>query len=152
MNRIVFLPRRCLLTAAVLVVFLLSAAGVHGHDLWLEKCEGGYLLLYGHIGTDGDGKASEVEIAREVPVRIAGSYAVVYVLMSQGYWSETPFEMKNLPKDEAGTSIRTWLSFESVKRIDQWVDGSSSPLTEGLEIIPVRKPLVLSEGRRSVLW
>jgi len=68
--------------------------------------------------------------------------------MSPGYWSETPFETKNLPKDKAGTSILTWLTFESVMRIDEWGDGVASPLTDGLEIIPLNDPFALSRGKK----
>ncbi len=165
MNRVV---SRCLLTAVVSAITL-AAAGASGHDLWLERCEGGYILLNGHLGSDissretidyqfsdiidvlcfdSDGKAVEAEVVRGVPARITGSCAVVYALMSSGYWSETPFETKNLPKDEAWDPIRTWLSYESVKRIDGWGEGLSSPFVDGLEIIPLRDPLVLKKGKK----
>jgi nickel transport protein len=158
MNRTVFV-----------LALLLAAAGAHGHDLWLEKCEGGYVLLNGHVGSgdsaretiayqfsdiisvccfDSEGNESEAEIERGFPARIAGSCAVVYAVMSSGYWSETPFETKNLPKDEAWDPIRTWISYESVKRIDGWSEGISSPRIDGLEIIPVKDPLVLEKGRK----
>jgi len=151
------------------LVLLLLAAGAHAHDLWVERCEGGYVLLNGHVGTeespcetveylysdiirilcfDGDGTGSDAEAPHEVPVRIEGRFAAVHVLMSPGYWSETPFETKNLPKDKAGSSILTWLTFESVIRIDEWGDGVALPLTDGLEIIPLKDPLSLSRGKK----
>ena len=157
---------------SALLLILLVAPGVQGHDLWLERCEGGYLLLNGHAGSeespretveylrsdiirilclDDKGKTSEAEASSDVPVRIDGLFSAVHVLMSPGYWSETPFETKNLPKDEAGSPIRTWLTFESVKRIDEWGDGVASPLTDGLEIIPLKDPLVLVPGKKARL-
>ncbi len=158
-----------LIPVAAILTCLLAAAGARAHDIWIAKNDDGYVLLYGHAGwsgvgaetieydpaivirtvcIDSDGTESEAEILDEQPLRIGGNFAAVYVLTSSGYWSETPFGLKNLPKDEVKSPIRSWLSFESVKRIDGWGEGISSPLTEELEIIPLRNPLVLSEGKK----
>ena len=163
----------CLIPAAAVIMLLLAAGGVYAHDIWIEKSSGGYVLLYGHAGHGGGeseiveydpadvvraicidraGTGVEAKIQDECPLRIGGSFASIYVLTSSGYWSETPFGLKNLPKDEAKSPIRSWLSFESVKRIDVWGDGTSSPLTEDLEITPVRNPLILSRGDKVRLF
>ena len=162
----------CLIPAAVVIMFLLAAGGVCAHDIWIEKNSGGYVLFYGHAGhgggeseiveydpaivvrtvcIDSDGTESEAEILDEQPLCIGGDFAAVYVLTSSGYWSETPFGLKNLPKDEAKSPIRSWLSFESVKRIDEWREGTSSPLTGDLEITPLKDPLKLSRGDKARL-
>jgi nickel transport protein len=166
MNRNIKPANLFLLVIAALTV-LLRAAGVNGHDLWLERTEGGYILRYGHLGSgcpsvertdylyaevecvqcfDTSGAGTEAEIARKDPVRIEGNFPVVSVLIYPEYWSETPFGFKNLPKDKAGSSIRSWLSIESVKRIDSWRDWISSPLTDSLDIVPLKNPLETASG------
>ena len=126
----------------LLFALLIAAAGhAHAHDLWLEKQGGTLVLLKGHRYSSHGG-AAEIEyspdevlrvlcfdpagVPREVPSRktypleIQGDCAASYVLTSSGYWSKTPFGTKNLPKDEARQPIRSWLSYESVKRLDAW--------------------------------
>lgn len=44
--------------------------------------------------------------------------------------------------------IKSWLSYESVKRIDGWDAKLARPLTQGLEITPLDDPLRLHEGEK----
>lgn len=137
------------------------------HEIWLEWQGKDLVLLYGHGGAghagaerieyaveevtevlcfDVSGVAVEPEVERVYPVRIDAECAVTCVLTSSGYWSKTPFGTKRLPKDEAKSPLRSWLSFEGVKRIDAWNAELARPLTAHLELVPLNDPLSLEEG------
>jgi nickel transport protein len=148
---------------------MLAAAPGHieAHDLWLERNEEGLILCYGHMGDGQDGVARieyppehvlsvicldsrgnslEPDIDLSYPVRICCGCAVTCVLTSSGYWTKTPFGTKNLPKDEAKSPLRSWLSYESVKRIDVWNEKLMKPFAAGLELTPINNPLLLEKG------
>jgi nickel transport protein len=137
------------------------------HDMWIERDSQGFTLLYGHAhsghgGTtlmeykpeivirvdcfDVEGRKIDAEITRENPMRISAGCAAVYVLTSSGYWSKTTSGTKNLSKKEAQSPLRSWQSFESVKRIDEWSDALSRPLTGDFEITALENPLALKPG------
>jgi len=155
------------------VVFAISlslAVGhAHAHDLWLEKEDTGLGLYYGHkrsahegadfleynpewvqqvLCFDGAGTEIAFEIQRAYPYRMRSGCAVAYVLVSSGYWTKTPYGTQNVPKNEARMPINSWLSYESVKRIDQWTMALAKPLTGGLEMTPVEDPLKLGKGQK----
>lgn len=153
--------------AFMVVVVLVLAVPAVGHDLWLEKEAGGYGLYYGHkysahegakvmeydpgvvrdaLCFDADGVRAEFTAERTYPYRISGACSVVYVLTSTGYWTKTPYGTENVPKAAARMPIKSWLSFESVKRIDAWSGGLARALTPGLELTPAKDPLSLRKG------
>lgn len=166
--------RRCLL------VFLLSAplAGF-AHDLWLEKdtsqAAGGYVLFQGHrySGHAGGavvpydpaavkaatclethGAARPLALGKVYPVRLGerlGDCAAVLVSFSTGYWTKTAWETKNVPKTGVAGVMKSWLSEETVKRIDRWVPAAAQPLGAGLEITPVGDPLKLAPDDKLVV-
>lgn len=137
------------------------------HDLWLEEQEGRLILFKGHrysshggaaeieyssseilraVCFDAPGEPRDVPIRKTYPLEIPGDCAASYVLTSSGYWSKTPFGTKNLPKDQARQSIRSWLSYESAKRLDAWNRDLARPLTPDIELTPTHDPLKLSKG------
>ncbi len=154
--------------AIVQIMFLVCRAA-WAHELWLEKNEQGLVLLKGHTGAthgerevneydpaevmrvecfDGGGRGGEMEFVHAYPVTLPDSCAVVYVLTSSGYWTRTPFGTKRVPKNEAKGPIESWLSQESVKRIDEWSKELGGPVTGELELSPTRNPLILREGKK----
>ena len=44
--------------------------------------------------------------------------------------------------------IKSWLSFDSVKRIDRWSAELAEPLTAWLEMTPLSDPASLREGKK----
>jgi len=148
---------------------LILAASAEAHDLWLDQGAGGYMLLYGHrhsahAGQDrveyrpeavrrlscfgADGQAVGEGTTAAYPARLAGDCAAAYALLATGHWTKTPYGTKNLPKDQVGGAIASWVSFEGVKRIDGWGQGLSRPLTQDLELVPLENPLTLNEGAK----
>jgi len=157
------------------LLFLLSLFSVSswGHDLWIERqVESGgvsHCLFYGHEGTahagakrleykpenlkkaicfNVFGQAQAAEQGRTYPVKLKGDCAATWFLLSSGYWSKTPYGTRNLPKNEAGAVIASWLSLESVKRVERWGGAFSRPLTQELELVPLENPLPLKHGEK----
>lgn len=139
------------------------------HDLWIERdTTGGLLsLAYGHEGSghtgakrleykveavkqstcfNASGLSVTAERGRAYPATLKGSCAATWFFLSSGYWSKTPYGTKNLPKNEAGATLSSWLSLESVKRIDAWSPALARPLTQEFELAPLENPLTLKSG------
>jgi nickel transport protein len=152
------------------VALLMAMTGeASAHDLWLEREERGLALHYGHKHSDHGG-ATFVEYpvgwVREAvcfdaagdripfqaeetyPYRMRGECAAAHVSISSGYWTKTPYGTRNLPKDEAQMPVDSWLSHDSVKRIDRWTESLARPLAGGLELTPLGNPLQLRKGKK----
>lgn len=154
----------------LLVLAMALAAGNAGaHDLWLEREDGGLGLHYGHAYSDHGGATLleyPVEWVREAlcfdaagarvpfqaeetsPYRMRGECAAAHVSISSGYWTKTPYGTQNLPKNEARMPLESWLSHDSVKRIDHWTESLANPLAGGLELTPLEDPLSLRKGKK----
>jgi nickel transport protein len=137
------------------------------HDLWIEPAEDGYVLLSGHKHSthggaesvpydpaivrgarcfDERGLAVEAAVTTIYPVHVRGACAAVVVSLSSGYWTKTPYGTKNVPRNEAQQPISSWLSLESVKRLNAWSETLAVPLSEELELVPLENPLGLKPG------
>jgi nickel transport protein len=147
------------------VLLLTGSATAGAHDLWLEPQGAGYVLQQGHrhsahagaesvpydaaivkaaVCTDAAGAVRPLVPSKSYPVRVDGDCAAVMVSLSSGYWTKTAWETKNVPKAQAGGVIRSWLSEESVKRVNRWT--AAQPLTDALEIVPLTDPRALKPG------
>lgn len=152
---------------AIVLLFLVLAAGARAHDLWLEPAGNDYILLQGHrhsahagaetlpyeaarigraVCVNGEGLQREVKPAAGSPARFAGPCAVLAVQFVSGYWTKTAWETKNVPKTGIAGVLRSWHAEESVKRIGAWSAAAGKPLGSGLEITPLRDPLGLKPG------
>ncbi len=169
-------PSRRAPRLACSILALSAAWAAQAHDLWLERDESGLLLRYGHVAASPDEHHHASGPSREAgppydpaivlrvdcfdrngqphacspqltsPLRIECDCAITHVLTSSGYWTKTPYGTQNVPKDQAEMAIRSWLSYESVKRIDAWSDALAAALTPDLEIVPLSNPLDLEPG------
>jgi nickel transport protein len=140
---------------------------VLAHDLWLERTSQGYTLYSGHKHSahegrdvmeydpgivklvacfDANGKGVPADVLDEYPVRISCSGAAVFVLTSTGCWTKTPYGTNNSPKGDTQMVVRSWLSYESIKRIDRWSDAFKSSLVDELELVPLVDALSLDAG------
>jgi len=155
--------------ARLLLLLTLLPALVLAHDLWIERIGPLHTLAYGHesSGHEGakrleykpetikqaicfsaSGQELRAEQGRTYPVTLKGDCAVSWFLQSTGYWSKTPYGTKNLPKNEAGAVIDSWLSMESIKRIDRWSDALTNPQTRELELVALENPTTLKTGAK----
>ncbi|RUM50427.1 MAG: DUF4198 domain-containing protein [Hydrogenothermus sp.] len=151
----------------LLVIIWLYFSLVYAHDLWIEKSQDKYVLYYGHKYSshggkklikynpeniqsvkciDKDGNKIEIDVKKEYPLVINKNCATIYVDISSGYWTKTPYGTINKPKNQIDTPIKSWLSYESVKRINLWSKNLEKSFTKKLDIIPVNNPLKLQEG------
>ncbi|MFH2204788.1 MAG: DUF4198 domain-containing protein [Elusimicrobiota bacterium] len=150
---------------ALSLVFSLSAlvpGGLWGHSLWIEKHGEELILRYGHNPNTHPGEeqipyapdqiikaecfkrsGEKIEFIMEAsyPLTMNRKCEVAVVLTSSGYWSKTPFGLKRQPKNAVLSPLHSWLSYEGVKRIGAWDERLSRPLTQDLEIVPLRNPL-----------
>jgi nickel transport protein len=149
-----------------LVTMLLSGvAAVEAHDLWLEQEGGGCVVYQGHrhsahagaelvpydpgivksaVCADAAGISRSLALSKSYPVRVGGDCAAIMVSLSSGYWTKTAWETKNVPKVQVSGVIRSWLSEESVKRVNRWI--SAQPLTDAFEIVAISDPSALKQG------
>jgi len=153
----------------LVLAIALVAGNARAHDLWLEKEDGGLGLHYGHKYSSHGGATFveyQVEWVREAlcfdasgaripfqseesyPYRMQGECAVALVSISSGYWTKTPYGTQNVAKDQARMPVKSWLSYDSVKRIDHWTESLAKPLAGGLELTPLEDPLKLHEGKK----
>lgn len=131
------------------------------HDLWLEREGAGYALYQGHrhsahsgaevvpyepaaakgaLCRDAAGTTRPLAAGRSHPARFAGDCTALLATFSTGYWTKTPWETRNVPKAGSADVLKSWLSEESVKRIDRWTAGAAQPFGSGLEITPLHDP------------
>ena len=155
------------------LLIALVALPAFAHDLWLERDAAGVTLYQGHkfsshggaetipydasfvkeaVGLDASGRTKPLPLAKQIPWRVAtADFSAIRIAASSGYWTKTPWETKNVPKTGVAGAIKSWLSEESVKRIDRWTPGADRPLSDGLEITPTVDPLALKPGDKLVV-
>ncbi len=147
----------------LLIIFNVSFA----HDMWVENKNGTYTLFYGHkhpaeneqqfikynpskvkkiLCVDEEGTIKNISFKKEYPVKITKQCSILYVEFFSGYWTKTPYGTKNRPKNEVKLPIKSWISYETVKRIDKWNKNLEKPFYNKLEIIPLNNPLKLETG------
>lgn len=155
---------------------LLAAPGsALAHDLWIERDGPLFTLAYGHERSahegaktleyapesvrqaacfNAAGRQIDAELRRGYPATLKGDCAASWFFVSSGYWSKTPYGTKNVAKDQAGAVIESWLSLETVKRIDRWGPGLGHALRRELELVPLENPLALKAGDklRLAVW
>lgn len=160
-----------LVRVTAVLLLTCAAAAVQAHELWIAREAGGYTLYYGHhhhghhhadhAGArapayardfvrearcyDADGRVV-AEGGGGSPWRMQGSCAALTLAASSGYWSKTPQGTRNLPKNRVEQVVKSWRSWEWVKRLDAWSPALARPLTPGLEIVPLEDPFALREG------
>lgn len=151
---------------ALALITLIPAAGM-AHELWLEPASGGMVLRYGHshsshdgealiaYGPDfvkavdcvqGDGRALDIVSSSTAPLLIQDECAVLHVLVSSGFWARTTRGLRNQPAAELDGVLRSWESFEGVKRIESWSEALAQPLSNALEVTPRHDPFRLRPG------
>lgn len=156
----------------LLLAVLAIAPPAFAHDLWLKKDGKRWTLYQGHRHSahagaetlaygstfvtdarclDLRGGPRPLAVAGTSPWTASGDCAALRIDVSSGYWSKTPWETKNQPKNEVPGALKSWLSTESLKRIDRWSPTFGQPLGSGLEVVPTTDPLALKAGDKLVV-
>ncbi|MFA7387060.1 MAG: DUF4198 domain-containing protein [Thiohalobacteraceae bacterium] len=154
------------------VVLMLAAFSVPAHELWLDKAGGRYTLFQGHrhaahAGAEqapyepaavktamclgSDGASMSLVPGTGYPVVLTGDCAAVLVSFSTGYWTKTAWETRNVPKTGVAGVMKSWLSEDSVKRIDRWTQATALPIGAGLEITPASDPFKVAIGDKLIV-
>lgn len=157
---------------SMLICLILVSSLAQAHDLWVEQSGKHWMLYQGHrhsthVGAetlaygsnfvtaakclDERGSPSPLTVTGTSPWTASGDCAALLIEMSSGYWSKTPWETKNVPKNEAPGVIRSWLSKEQFKRLGRWTPAMAQPLTDGLDIVPQSDPFALKPGEKLVV-
>lgn len=151
----------------VLAIAFVLPLSVSAHDLWLEKSAGGYTLYQGHrhsthegaeivpydpgairqaICLGSAGTAQSPATTRNYPVRITGDCSALLIDYSTGYWTKTAWQTLNQPRTAVAGAMKSWLSEESIKRVERWTPAAARPLGPGLEITPTTDPFAVAIG------
>lgn len=158
---------------ALPLLLSMAAWPAFAHDLWLEREAAAVTLYQGHkhsshggaetipyepafvrdaLCLEANGRTKPLPPAKTAPWRTTTTdCAAIRVAASSGYWTKTPWETRNVAKTGVAGAIKSWLSEESVKRIDRWTPGTDRPLSDGLEITPTVDPLVLKPGDKLIV-
>lgn len=150
----------------------LCTVPVQAHDLWLEKSGQQWTLHQGHRHSahagaevvpyssgfvagarcfDSAAKTRPLAVAASAPWSASGDCAALRLDVSSGYWSKTPWETKNVPKNEAPGALKSWLALESLTAIERWSAALAKPTGHGLELLPTADPFILKPGDKLVV-
>jgi nickel transport protein len=153
--------KKTLLICLMMFVITFSA---FAHDAWIEKKDGQFIVVYGHIGKTEiynptkvkevkaygiDGSIIQVAISNEsypVILKPKEKPALITLFFDNGFWSKTPDGYINKPKKEVPNAIESYHSIKYSKAILKWSDEFSKPLGMQLEICPLKNPLSLKPG------
>ncbi len=152
------------------LLLALFACSAQAHELWLEKQGERWTLKQGHAHgghageksvpydagfvraarcLDAGGAARPLAITSPSPWTASGACAALHVEVSSGYWSKTPWETRNAPRNETPGALKSWLSRDTLRFIDK--RAAVRPQGEGLEILPEGDPFALKPGDKLVV-
>jgi len=140
-------------------LLLLFPLSLWTHDIWIEKQSDSFVLQYGHLHLTQEHQGRKVipydpnniqevickngsnidALKREkhYPLTIYKKCDSLYIRLDNGYFTKTPYGIKNLPKNSVKMPLKSWRSYESVKRIEK---GEDKVLSNSLEILLLNSP------------
>ncbi len=136
----------------ILFHFLWITTAAWAHDIWIDA---NATVHYGHDRTGEQHGAQRIIGEDEVARRLCkqgervGNEAspkcdALLVTLEGVYYAKTPYGTQKVPKNEAKMVLKSWQSFESVKRINN--DAGIAPLGAGLELSLTAAPSTLHVG------
>ena len=154
---------------SILVFWLAVCSPLAAHDLWLEPLSAGFELRYGHAHSAHEGEAAlpyapdfvqgaycqpamgpvqSLDVRPAYPARFPADCDGLLVEASSGAWSTTVEGKRNVSPEGLPGVIRSWRSVESTKRINHWNAALSTPMSDGLELVPLQDPFAVGVGRK----
>ena len=151
-------------SALTIALLLLLSASAYAHDLWVEKAEGKYVVMFGHPertetynpdwvreikGFDGKMKGLKLDVIREkerVSFSAKKPVDLVTLVVDSGYWVKTTDGLRNISKRGITDYLQATHFIEPVKTIFRWSEQFSRPVGTRMEIIPLKNPLTMRQG------
>jgi len=148
-----------------LFIFFIIYSNSYAHELWFTDENNAQILHYGHFTAAHQGAQSidypahylkqticldqnqqtlSPVISQTTPIQIKANCDLTYALLSSGFWTKTFEGSKNLPKNQTDNPLKSWQSFESIKRIKTWHEAFLKPISKTLELLPLQNPLSLN--------
>ena len=157
-----------LLFLLVAIVASIASPVIFAHDYWIDKDANGFTLHQGHKHSRHAGDQSlayDPTIVKEAycadarghhqstkfqgkPVRITGECSNVAFDITTGYWTKTPWDTFNQPRSEVKGAIASWLSEETVTRVQQWRANAQPAPIKGLQLVLADDPGRLQPGEK----
>jgi nickel transport protein len=156
---------------ATILLAVAFAQNANAHEYWIEKAGNRFVLQQGHktaahagetrvtfdpaivaqtTCTRKDGGALPLK-AKGSPPGVDGDCAQISFHLSSGYWTKTPYDTVNKPRTEVRSALQSWLSQETVTRIDHWLPAMAKPNVAGLFIALAADPAGLKPGDKFAL-
>ena len=151
-------------SALTIALLLLLSASAYAHDLWVEKANGKYVVMFGHIerietynpewvreikGFDGRMKALKLDVIKEkgrVSFSSKKPADLVTLVVDSGYWVKTEDGLRNISKRGLTEYLEATHFIEPVKTIFRWSERFAAPIGTRMEIVPLKNPLTLKPG------
>jgi nickel transport protein len=156
---------------APVVLALLTLSNATAHEYWIDKDGRQFILNQGHK-TAAHGGAMAVAYDPAIitqthcsdeagktralayqgnPARVEGDCAAITFQLNSGYWTKTPYDTLNKPKNEVKGALQSWLAEESVTRIERWAPALAKPHAAGLQLSLPADPGRLKSGDKFTL-
>jgi len=139
-----------------LFFLVIYSAGLTAHEMWVEQKNGMFQLNYGHLFDANDGASSitynpadlsgilcsfngaltplKGEVIAE-KISVKGVCDTILFQLRPIHYTKTPYGTVKKKKNEAQHPVRSWISIESVKRIDSLKSPDiHKPIGQSLEI------------------
>ena len=137
------------------------------HDVWLERGDRMYTLVYGHVGEPEPCESDKVKSIRaffrsgkflsQSPERVNGNVVLtpasdvtmVAIEYDNGYWSRTEgIEWENQSKRYFENVQESSHSIKFNKNLLAWTDQAKEPVGMMFEVVPMANPLALDAEQR----
>ncbi|KJU83216.1 nickel uptake transporter family protein [Candidatus Magnetobacterium bavaricum] len=149
----------------LLAIFVMCCtSALYAHDYWIEGSGNDFVLVYGHgssrMAMDPskvkgiralDVADAEIAVSKELKgnalaLRTKERPSLLEVEIDNGYWSKTVYGWKNLPRRKAEKVVASNRSLFYAKSVIVWSNTAQSPVESGLDISPLKDPLVMKSG------
>jgi len=144
----------CKLSLMALACAAVVPLSAQAHDAWPVAQDGGYAVVYGHLGKqetyagdkvrriqafDAQGQALQTarhDTDKGVHFTVQGEPAVLMLEFDNGYWSKTTKGSVNLPKNEAEGALSASHAVKFSKTVLRFSPAAASAHGQRLEIVP----------------
>lgn len=149
---------------------LLLSVSLFAHNLWIKKEDNGFKLFYGHLhfGKNSIEKRAikydpkkvkyiicknrneikNIDFVKKYPIVVKKECEEVYIFMDNGFFTKTPYGIKNLPKNRVKMPLYSFRSFKSVKYLNK---NSKKAITNSLEIVLLNDPKRIADEARLLI-